>query len=128
MITVSDSQNLYKPPNADLVDRKSGVLKNEKKILKDFCNLFEGENKYMEKRNRLANGLLLFSALSIVALFIIAYQPIELTPIHLVAAVFAGLSLGLGIWFFSFISTWPVVRSYIDKEKIRKRYEELNRE
>ena len=37
-----------------------------------------------------------------------------------------GLCLGLGLWFSTFVTQWPVVRQFIDAEKVRQRIKEID--
>ena len=37
-----------------------------------------------------------------------------------------GLCLGLGLWFSTFVAQWPVVRQFIDAEKVRQRIIEID--
>jgi len=37
-----------------------------------------------------------------------------------------GLCLGLGLWFSTFVTQWPVVRQFIDAEQVRQRAIEID--
>lgn len=40
-------------------------------------------------------------------------------------ALAAGLAMGLGLWFSTFTAQWPIVRPFIDAERVRQRAKEL---
>jgi len=37
-----------------------------------------------------------------------------------------GLCIGLGLWFSTFVKQWPVVRQFIDAERVRQRIAEID--
>ena len=37
-----------------------------------------------------------------------------------------GLCLGLGLWFSTFVTQWPIVRPFIDAERVRQRTKEFD--
>ncbi|MCY7319634.1 MAG: hypothetical protein LH617_13105 [Ramlibacter sp.] len=44
------------------------------------------------------------------------------------AAGVVGLCLGVGAWWSTFASQWPVVRSFIDGDRVRDRLAEIERQ
>ena len=49
---------------------------------------------------------------------------------HWILAVLSGVGgacLGVGLWFSTFVEQWPVVRPFIDAERVRQRSLELDR-
>lgn len=122
---MSDPNDLYKAPVADLGNSKKDLLANEKKVLKDFNTLFENEDKYVGRRKLLANTFLFLSLTGIGILFFMYYQKVDITWIALILAVMCGLLLGIGLWFITFVNSWPIVRQYVNKEEIQERYNQI---
>jgi len=44
------------------------------------------------------------------------------------AAGLGGLCLGIGAWFSTFASQWPVIRPFIDGDRVRDRLAEIERQ
>ncbi len=122
---MSDPNDLYKAPVADLGNSNKDLLANEKKVLKDFNTLFENEDKYVGRRKLLANTFLFLSLTGIGILFFMYYQKVDITWIALILAVMCGLLLGIGLWFITFVNSWPIVRQYVNKEEIQERYNQI---
>ena len=45
--------------------------------------------------------------------------------IYAALAALGGLFLGVGLWFSTFAAQWPVVRPFVDADKVRQRSVEL---
>ncbi len=123
---MSDPNDIYKAPEAELSNSKNTMLMNEKKVLKDFNALFENEDKYVGRRKLQANSFLFAALAGMGILFFLYTQKSEITWMSLVLAILCGLFLGIGLWFITFVNNWPIVRQYVDKEKLQKRYNQID--
>jgi hypothetical protein len=99
--------------------------KLEKKIVRDLAKFLAGEPESVKRWRRIGNAWIVAgSLLCVLALFICA-QDTSVPWMLATLSVLGGFCLGLGLWFTTFVEQWPVVRPFIDAERVRQRSVEL---
>jgi hypothetical protein len=83
-----------------------------------FARDEEGSLRRLRKRRSLA---LVIGSVILLAAFSLAFQESDqVAPwVYTVSAAFGGGLLGLANWFDSSLATWPVLRDYLDLERLR---------
>jgi hypothetical protein len=93
---------------------RAGILR----ALARFARDEEGSLHRLRMRQRLSFAL---GCLILLVAFSLAFQESDLVApwIYTLAAAFGGVCLGLATWFDSSLATWPVMRDYLDLERLR---------
>jgi hypothetical protein len=101
-------------------------MKDEAKIVRTLAKFLADEQELVG-RWRVAGKASIFLGALLWTLAIFAYaQSAGASWIVAVLSGIGGLSLGLGLWFSTFVAQWPVVRQFIDAEKVRQRIVEFD--
>ena len=101
-------------------------MKEEEKIVRTLAKFLADEQKLVG-RWRVAGKASIFLGALLWTLAIFAYaQSAGVSWIGAVLSGMGGLCLGLGLWFSTFVTQWPVVRQFIDAEKVRQRIVEFD--
>ena len=114
----------YSPPKAVLQD--AVVPSNlERRLLRDLVRMFDNEPARMALIRRLAWAFLMVGAIAMTVGLWAANgaRPDAFWPT--VLAIFGGYAAGLSNFFFTSIRQWPIVRRYLDVERIRADYKSL---
>jgi len=101
-------------------------MKDEEKIVRTLAK-FLADEQVLVGRWRVAGKASIFLGAILWAAAIFAYaQSAGASWIVAVLSGVGGLCLGLGLWFSTFVTQWPVVRQFIDAEKVRQRIIEID--
>ena len=101
-------------------------MKDEEKIVRTLAKFLADEQELVG-RWRVAGKASIFLGALLWTLAIFAYaQSAGTSWIVAVLSGVGGLCLGLGLWFSTFVTQWPVVRQFIDTEKVRQRIVEFD--
>ena len=104
----------------------TSIDKLEKKVVFGLEKLLSDEERQL-KRWRITGGVLaVLGWLSLTFMFMAIFETSSIHPYFLVLAVAGGVCIGLSIWFSTFYSQWPVLRAYIDVDRVKERAKELN--
>ena len=100
-------------------------MKDEEKIVRTLAKFLADEQELVG-RWRVAGKASIFLGALLWTLAIFAYaQSAGASWIVAVLSGVGGLCLGLGLWFSTFVTQWPVVRQFIDAERVRQRMVEI---
>ena len=100
-------------------------VKLEKKVVRDLAKFLASEPESVRRWRRIGTAsIYLGSILCVLPAFLCAQDSCVPWILATLAGV-GGFCLGLGLWFTTFIEQWPVVRQFIDAERVRKRSAEL---
>jgi uncharacterized membrane protein len=100
--------------------------KLEAKIVRTLARFLVNE-QVLIRRWRVVGKASIFLGSLLWALAILAYAQNASAPwIFAALSGVGGLCLGLGLWFSTFVTQWPVVRQFIDAEKVRQRAIEID--
>jgi hypothetical protein len=99
--------------------------KLEKKIVRDLAKFLAGEPESVKRWRRIGNAWIVAGSLLCVLALFICSQDASIPWILATLSVLGGFCLGLGLWFTTFVEQWPVVRQFIDAERVRQRSAEL---
>jgi hypothetical protein len=104
----------------------SPEMKHEEKIVRTLAKFLADEQELVG-RWRVAGKATIFlgSLLWVLAFFAYAQNAGAFWVVAVLSGV-GGLCLGLGLWFSTFVTQWPVVRQFIDAEKVRQRIVEID--
>jgi len=100
-------------------------IKLEEKIVRTLAK-FLADDKVLIRRWRIVGQASIFlgSLLWVLAIFAFA-QDAGVSWIFAALSGVGGLCIGLGLWFSTFVTQWPVVRQFIDAERVRQRMVEI---
>ncbi len=100
--------------------------KLEVKIVRTLAKFLDNE-RVLVRRWGVIGSVLFFLGALLWALTIFAYaQNPAASWLFAVLSGVGGLCLGLGLWFSTFVTQWPVVRQFIDAEQVRQRTIEID--
>jgi hypothetical protein len=106
--------------------RMSPRMKHEEKIVRTLAKFLAHEQVLVRRWGAVGKVSISLGAL-LWTLAIFAYaQSAGASWIVAVLSGVGGLCLGLGLWFSTFVTQWPVVRQFIDAEKVRQRIIEID--
>ena len=101
-------------------------MKHEEKIVRTLAKFLADEQVLIRRWGAVGKASIALGAL-LWTLAIFAYaQSAGASWIVAVLSGVGGLCLGLGLWFSTFVTQWPVVRQFIDAEKVRQRIIEID--
>ena len=101
-------------------------IKHEEKIVRTLAKFLANERVLIRRWDAVGKASIFLGAL-LWTLAIFAYaQSAGASWIVAVLSGVGGLCLGLGLWFSTFVTQWPVVRQFIDTEKVRQRIIEID--
>ena len=98
----------------------------EKKVVLGLEKLLSDEERPLKRLRLTGRVLAVLGWLSLTFMFIAIFETSSVHTYFLVLAVAGGVCIGLSIWLSTFSSQWPVLRAYIDVDRIKKRAKELN--
>jgi hypothetical protein len=100
--------------------------RREGKIVRILAKFLANEQQLIGRWRMVGNAAIVLGSL-LWAVAILAYAQ-DASPAWGVAALagVGGLCLGLGLWFSTLVTQWPVVRQFIDAEKVRQRIVEID--
>ena len=101
-------------------------MKHEEKIVRTLANFLANEQGLIRRWNAVGKALITLGALLWTLAFFAYAQSAGASWIVAVLSGVGGLCLGLGLWFSTFVTQWPVVRQFIDAEKVRQRIIEID--
>jgi lipopolysaccharide export LptBFGC system permease protein LptF len=114
----------YSPPKA-VVQDVTVATKFERRLLRDLVRMFDNEPARTALVQRLAWTLLIAGAIAMaVSLWAVSAtgsNTFWLTVLAIVGAYVAGVSN----FFFTSLRQWPIVRKYLDADRIRADYKSL---
>jgi hypothetical protein len=114
----------YSPPKAAVQDA-AVPSKFERRLLRDLVRTFDNEPARMALIRRLAWTLLTVGAIAM-AVGLWAMDATGSNAFWLtVLAIVGGYVAGVSNFFFTSIRQWPIVRRYLDVERIRADYKSL---
>lgn len=127
------------PNNArhrDAADRRAGEpgalyrmtpdTELEGKIVRTLARFLANE-QVLVRRWRVIGRASIFAGALLWTLAIFAHlQSAAVSWLFAMLSGVGGLCLGLGLWFSTFVTQWPVVRQFIDAEKVRQRSTEID--
>ena len=100
--------------------------KLEGKIVRTLARFLVNEQALI-RRWRVVGKASIFLGSLLWALAILAYAQNACAPwVFAALSGVGGLCLGLGLWFSTFVTQWPVVRQFIDAEQVRQRAIEID--
>jgi len=100
--------------------------KLEPKIVRTLVK-FLANDKVLIPRWGIAGRALTFAGSFFVVITIWAYwQGASASWLFSAIAGAAGVCLGLGLWFTTFAAQWPVVRQFLDADRVHRRMTELS--
>jgi len=101
-------------------------IKLEEKIVRTLAKFLTNE-KALVRRWRVVGQASIFLGSLLWVLAIFAYaQDAAVSWIFAALSGVGGLCIGLGLWFSTFVTQWPVVRQFIDAERVRQRIVEID--
>ena len=101
-------------------------IKFEGRIVRTLAKFLANEQMLIRRWRVVGNASILLGSL-LWALPILAYaQDAGASWIFAALSGVGGLCLGLGLWFSTFVAQWPVVRQFIDAERVRQRTIEID--
>ena len=104
----------------------SPEMKHEEKIVRTLAKFLADEQELVGRWRVVGKAsIFLGSLLWVLAFFAYAQDPGASWVVAVLSGV-GGLCLGLGLWFSTFVTQWPVVRQFIDAEKVRQRIVEID--
>jgi len=100
--------------------------KLEGKIVRTLAKFLANEKVLIRRWRIVSNAaIVLGSVLWVLAIFAYA-QSASASWVFAALSGVGGLCLGLGLWFSTFVTQWPVVRQFIDEEQVRLRITEID--
>ena len=100
--------------------------KLEEKIVRTLAKFLAKEQVLLRRWRAVGKTSIVLGSL-LWALAIFAYaQNAGASWIFAALSGVGGLCIGLGLWFSTFVAQWPVVRQFIDAEKVRQRTIEID--
>ena len=100
--------------------------KLEGKIVRTLAKFLANEKVLIRRWRIVSNAaIVLGSVLWVLAIFAYA-QNASASWVFAALSGVGGLCLGLGLWFSTFVTQWPVVRQFIDEEQVRLRITEID--
>lgn len=116
----------YSPPKSVVQDAVV-PSKLERRLLRDLVRMFDEEPARLALIRKVAWTLLVFGAVAtawgVWSVAATSSPTLWMTVLAIVGAYVAGMSN----FFFTSLRQWPVVRRYLDAERIRADYEALTR-
>ena len=101
-------------------------IKLEEKIVRTLAKFLANEQALV-RRWRVVGQASIFLGTFLWVLAIFAYaQDAGVSWIFAALSGVGGLCLGLGLWFSTFATQWPVVRQFIDAERVRRRIAQID--
>jgi len=99
--------------------------KFERKVVSDLARFLADDGALLRRWRLIANAFILSGAvLWAFAIFAFARDGGG-SWIYAAVAALGGVCLGIGLWFSTFAKQWPLVRPFVDAEKVRQRRLEL---
>lgn len=101
--------------------------KKEKKIFKQLTDLIENEESQLRKIrifksiSMIAGGVILSASFTFALLEIDVISPF----VYTITAAFGGTFIGLAVCWGNSLDTWPILRKFLDLEKIKRQSELL---
>jgi len=100
--------------------------KLEEKIVRTLAK-FLADEQALVRRWRIVGKAAIVLGSILWALAIFAYaQSASASWVFAALSGVGGVCLGLGLWFSTFVTQWPVVRQFIDAELVRQRIIEID--
>jgi hypothetical protein len=95
--------------------------KMRKGILQALVRFAQDEDKSMQRLRRRRYISLISACILLLAAFTFAFQESEqVAPwLYTLVAALGGIALGLSTWLDSSLATWPVLRNYLDLDRLR---------
>ena len=100
-------------------------MKLEVKIVRTLAKFLANEQVLIGRWRVVGKASIFLGSLSWVLAFFAYAQNAGAFWVVAVLSGVGGLCLGLGLWFSTFVTQWPVVRQFIDAEKVRQRTIEI---
>jgi hypothetical protein len=98
----------------------------ERKVVRNLAKFLADEQVLVSRWSMVGKALtFLGSLLWVLAIFAFAQDSSVSWVIAAISAV-GGVCIGLGLWFSTFVTQWPVVRQFIDAERVRQRSIEID--
>lgn len=101
-------------------------MKLEAKIVRTLAKFLANEQVLIRRWRVVGNASIFLGSLLWVLAFFAYAQNAGASWVVAVLSGVGGLCLGLGLWFSTFVTQWPVVRQFIDAEKVRQRIIEID--
>ena len=99
--------------------------KYEKKVVRSLAKFLADEGALLGRWRAVGNACVWTgSVLWVLAIFVFAPEAGGAWILAALAAL-GGLCLGIGLWFSTFATQWPIVRPFVDAEKVRQRSVQL---
>lgn len=100
--------------------------KAEAKIVRALAKHLADEQGSIRRWRNAGNACTYIGAFLWVAAIFAFWQPSGGHWAFALLAAAGGVCIGLGLWFATFVQQWPVVRQFVDAEKVRQRAGELD--
>ena len=102
------------------------IHKLEKKVIVGLNKLLTNEQSQLNRWRNAGRIMTVLGWVFLTLTFMAIFQTTHIPAYFLFISLAAGLCLGLGVWFSSFSSQWPILQRYIDAERVNQRATEFD--
>jgi len=102
------------------------IHKLEKKVIVGLSKLLTDEQRQLNRWRNAGRIMTILGWVLLTLTFMAIFQTTHIPAYFLFISLAAGLCIGLGVWFSSFSSQWPILQRFIDVERVNQRANELN--
>jgi uncharacterized membrane protein len=115
----------YSPPKS-VVQDAAAPSRVDLRVLRDLARLVDNETTRLRTIRRLALALWLTGIVAVACALLFMRAPDSLTQWLAILGMIGGFLAGIASFYSTSLRQWPVLRRYLDVERIRADYESSN--